>query len=124
MRFLANLVRRAIVFGGLGALIQLAVPAYAADYPSRPIMLVVAFPPGGPSDVLALFVGKKMEQIWPAGNNRNWPGAGGNVAGEFVAHAAPDGYTLLMGNNSILATNDSFYNISLSIRRRASRPSR
>jgi tripartite-type tricarboxylate transporter receptor subunit TctC len=39
----------------------------------------------------------------------NRPGAGGNVAGEFVAHAEPDGYTLLMGNNSILATNASLY---------------
>ena len=73
-------------------------------------MLVVAFPPGGPSDVLARIVGKKMEQL--LGQPfviENKPGAGGNIAAEYVAHATPDGYTLLMGNNSILATNESLY---------------
>src|SRR5215831_7436894 len=83
------------------------LPASAADYPSRPVMLVVAFTPGGPSDVLARIVGKKMEQL--LGQPfviENRPGAGGNLAAEGVAHAAPDGYTLLMGNNSILAINE------------------
>ena len=72
--------------------------------------LVVAFPPGGPSDVLARIVGKKMEEL--LGQPfviENRPGAGGNIAADFVAHAAADGYTLLMGNNSILATNESLY---------------
>ncbi|MGA2567619.1 MAG: tripartite tricarboxylate transporter substrate binding protein [Pseudolabrys sp.] len=110
MTFLANRVRRAALFGGFAALLALALPVQAADYPSRPIMLVVAFPPGGPSDVLARIVGKKMEQ--PLGQPvviENKPGAGGNIAAEYVARAAPDGYTLLMGNNSILATNESLY---------------
>jgi tripartite-type tricarboxylate transporter receptor subunit TctC len=82
----------------------------AAEYPSRPVTLVVAFTPGGPSDVLARIVGKKMEQL--LGQPfviENRPGAGGNIAAEGVAHAAPDGYTLLMGNNSILATNEALY---------------
>ena len=73
-------------------------------------MLVVAFTPGGPSDVLARIVGKKMEQL--LGQPfiiENRPGAGGNIAADSVAHAAGDGYTLLMGNNSILATNESLY---------------
>jgi tripartite-type tricarboxylate transporter receptor subunit TctC len=86
------------------------LPVAAADYPSRPVTLVVAFPPGGPSDVLARIVGKKMEQL--LGQPfviENRPGAGGNIAAEGVAHAAPDGYTLLMGNNSILATNEALY---------------
>ena len=86
------------------------LPASAADYPSRPVMLVVAFTPGGPSDVLARIVGKKMEQLLGVPFViENRPGAGGNLAAETVAHAAPDGYTLLMGNNSILATNESLY---------------
>jgi tripartite-type tricarboxylate transporter receptor subunit TctC len=87
-----------------------AFGATAADYPTRPITIVVAFPPGGPSDVLARIVGKKMEQI--VGQPfiiENRPGAGGNIAAEMVARAAPDGYTLLNGNNSILATNAALY---------------
>ena len=82
----------------------------AADYPTRPIVLVVAFPPGGASDVLARILGRKLEQILRQPvviDNR--PGAGGNVAAEAVAHAAPDGYTLLAGNNAILATNAALY---------------
>ena len=102
--------RRAAVIVALAALVALAAPAQAAGYPERPVMLVVAFPPGGPSDVLARIVGKKMEQL--LGQPvviENKPGAGGNIAADFVAHAAHDGYTLLMGNNSILATNEALY---------------
>ena len=100
----------ALIAALIAATVAGAAPAAAADYPSRPISLVVAFPPGGPSDVLARIVGKKMGDIL---NQtfviENRPGAGGNIAGEAVARASHDGYTLLMGNNSILATNASLY---------------
>jgi len=87
-----------------------ALPAAAADYPNRPVTLVVAFTPGGPSDVLARIVGKKLEaQLRQPFVIENRPGAGGNIAAESVARSAPDGYTLLNGNNSILATNASLY---------------
>ncbi len=98
------------LIAGLLLLLQ-AVPAvHATDYPTRPVTLVVAFPPGGASDVLARILGRKLEQILGQPfviDNR--PGAGGNVAAEAVAHAAPDGYTLLTGNNAILATNAALY---------------
>lgn len=84
--------------------------ACAADYPTRPVTLIVAFTPGGPSDVIARILGKKLEQL--LGQPfviENRPGAGGNIAAELAARAAPDGHTLLMGNNSILATNASLY---------------
>ncbi len=98
------------LFVAISILLSLGTPTLAADYPNRPITLVVAFTPGGPSDVLARIVGKKMEQLLSQPFViENRPGAGGNLAAEAVAHAAPDGYTLLMGNNSILATNDSLY---------------
>ena len=82
----------------------------AADYPVRPITVLVAFPPGGASDVLARIVTRKLEDV--LGQPfiiENRPGAGGNVAAEVVARAAPDGYTLLNGNNAILATNAALY---------------
>ena len=72
--------------------------------------LIVAFTPGGPSDVLARIVGRQLEKI--LGQTfviDNRPGGAGNIAAEVVAHAAPDGYTLLMGNNGLLATNQSLF---------------
>jgi tripartite-type tricarboxylate transporter receptor subunit TctC len=84
--------------------------ARAGEYPARPVTLIVAFTPGGPSDVLARIIGKKLEHL--LGQPfviENRPGAGGNIAAELAARAAPDGYTLLMGNNSILATNAILY---------------
>jgi tripartite-type tricarboxylate transporter receptor subunit TctC len=110
MKFLANQARRAALINCVAALLALGVPAGAADYPSRPVTLVVAFTPGGPSDVLARIVGKQMEQLLGMPFIiENRPGAGGNIAADSVAHANADGYTLLMGNNSILATNESLY---------------
>jgi tripartite-type tricarboxylate transporter receptor subunit TctC len=82
----------------------------AAAYPTKPVNLIIAFPPGGPSDVLSRVIGKKLEQILGQPfvmDNR--PGAGGNIAAEAAAKAPPDGHTILMGNNSILATNASLY---------------
>jgi len=101
---------RTSLLATLAGLFAVGVSVHAADYPSRPVMLVVAFTPGGPSDVLARIVGKKMEELLGTPFLiENRPGAGGNLAAETVARAAPDGYTLLMGNNSILATNRSLY---------------
>src|SRR4051812_10271628 len=99
----------AALFIGLAAFCT-DVSARAAEYPTRPVTLIVAFTPGGPSDVLARILGKKLEQL--LGQPfviENRPGAGGNIAAELAARAMPDGYTLLMGNNSILATNASLY---------------
>jgi tripartite-type tricarboxylate transporter receptor subunit TctC len=92
------------------AMLLPAVEASAQAYPAKPVSLLIAFPPGGPSDVLSRIVGKKLEQILGQPfimDNR--PGAGGNIAAEAAAHAAADGHTLLMGNNSILATNAALY---------------
>ncbi len=104
--------RLAVVLAGL--LTFAACPAFAgvavAGYPDRPITIVVGFPPGGASDIMARVLTAKLGSLLGQPfvvDNR--PGAAGNVAGEYVAHAAPDGYTLLLGNNAILATNVSLY---------------
>jgi tripartite-type tricarboxylate transporter receptor subunit TctC len=105
MRFLIG-----AVLLGLTVLQALTAGASAQAYPTKPVSLLIAFPPGGPSDVLSRVVGKKLEQILGQPfimDNR--PGAGGNIAAEAAAHAAADGYTILMGNNSILATNAALY---------------
>jgi tripartite-type tricarboxylate transporter receptor subunit TctC len=95
---------------GLTMLQALTAGAAAQAYPTKPVSLLIAFPPGGPSDVLSRVVGKKLEQILGQPfimDNR--PGAGGNIAAEAAANAAADGHTILMGNNSILATNAALY---------------
>jgi tripartite-type tricarboxylate transporter receptor subunit TctC len=85
-------------------------PAVAAEYPERPIRLVVPFPAGGGADTLARLIMPKVEQALGATiviDNR--AGAGGNVGAEYVAHAAPDGYTLLYGTNGTHAINQTLY---------------
>jgi tripartite-type tricarboxylate transporter receptor subunit TctC len=100
----------AILAASLLAAFAMTTATPAAEYPERPVTIVVAFTPGGPSDVLARIVGKRLQEIMHQPFIiENRPGAGGNIAAEQVAHAAPDGYTLLMGNNSILATNAALY---------------
>jgi tripartite-type tricarboxylate transporter receptor subunit TctC len=82
----------------------------SADYPSRPIRLVVPFPPGGGADILARTVMPRVEKA--LGQTiviENKPGAGGNVGAEYVARATPDGYTLLYGTNGTHAINASLY---------------
>ena len=106
-----KLNRRALaLFAVLAVAVAPLAPSRAAGYPERPVMLEVAFTPGGPSDVLARIIGKAMGEI--LGQTfviENRPGAGGNIAAEYTARAKPNGYTLLMGNNSILATNALLY---------------
>jgi tripartite-type tricarboxylate transporter receptor subunit TctC len=105
LRILAFVVAVAATIG-TGA----ATQAFAADYPVRPVTLIVAYTPGGPSDVLARIIGRQMEKVLgQAVVIDNRPGGAGNIAAETVAHAAPDGYTLLMGNNGLLATNQSLF---------------
>src|SRR5215813_6741428 len=85
------------------------VPARSSDLPSRPIMLVVPYPPGGGNDVIARIVAGKMSVA--LGREivvENHGGAGGTIATRQVARAAPDGYTLLVATSS-LAINPSIY---------------
>jgi len=87
-----------------------AAVAHAEGFPEKPVHFIVGFTPGGPSDIIARALGQKLSERWPQQVViENRPGAGGNLAAEAAARSAPDGYTWLLGNNSILATNQSLY---------------
>ena len=82
-----------------------AVPA-RAQYPSRPISIIVATTPGTGIDTLARSIGQKLIERWGAGVAvENRPGASGNLAADYVARATPDGHTLLMAPTSYLTNS-------------------
>ncbi len=84
--------------------------ALAQTYPDRPIKLIVPFPPGGPTDVMARLVAQHLSStIGGSVVVENRPGAGGSVGTKAVAAADPDGYTLLFGGTSTLAINPAMY---------------
>lgn len=87
------------------------VPALAqADYPSRPIRIVVGFTPGGGNDIIARVFGQKLsESLGQPVVIENKPGAGAILATEYVARSAPDGYTLLVGASGAMVINPAVY---------------
>src|SRR5688572_28159101 len=93
------------------ALSLLALGAQAQDkWPSKPITYVVPFAPGGTTDVLARLIGQKLGvALGTTIVVENKAGAGGNLGSEFVARAAPDGYTILGGTISTHSINVSLY---------------
>jgi tripartite-type tricarboxylate transporter receptor subunit TctC len=100
----------------LASLIALCIPLAAlpgkaaAAFPDRPIRLLVPFPPGGAADLMARSLGQKLgQQVGQAIVLDNRGGAGGTIAAEAVAKAAPDGYTLLFGTMGTQAINPNLY---------------
>lgn len=88
----------------------LPVPSLAQDWPSKPIRLVVGFPPGGGIDFFARLLGQKLqEQMGQPVVVDNKPGANGMIGGDFVAKAAPDGYTVLVSNEAQVVVNQFLY---------------
>jgi tripartite-type tricarboxylate transporter receptor subunit TctC len=83
---------------------------YAQTFPARPVRIVVPFPPGGTSDILARSIGQKLTEEWgqPVLTD-NRPGAAGNIASELVAKSKPDGYTLYINTVGTHAINPAIY---------------
>ncbi|MBY0269702.1 MAG: tripartite tricarboxylate transporter substrate binding protein [Burkholderiales bacterium] len=101
---------RSIITAVLAAAALWAPAVHAADYPTKAVRMVIAFTPGGPSDILSRLVGGKLgERMGQPFVFDNRPGAGGNIAGEIVATSPADGYTLMIANNAVLAANASLY---------------
>ncbi|MBL8310725.1 MAG: tripartite tricarboxylate transporter substrate binding protein [Burkholderiales bacterium] len=106
-----NTLRRTLLATPLAAACTLVAPALAQDkWPSKPITYVVPFPAGGTTDVLARLIAQKLgPALGTTVVVENRAGAGGNIGADFVAKAAPDGYTLLGGTISSHAINVSLY---------------
>jgi tripartite-type tricarboxylate transporter receptor subunit TctC len=96
--------------GAVVATVAMAGAASAQDYPTRPITIIVPFPPGGSSDiVMRLVANKASETLKQTIVIENRPGAGGNVAAMAIKNAPPDGYLLMMGHTGTHAINPSLY---------------
>jgi tripartite-type tricarboxylate transporter receptor subunit TctC len=93
-------------FSAVVAVVPFAGALAQPAYPAKPIRLIVPFPPGGGTDMIARTVAQKMaeQNKWSVVVD-NRPGAGGNLGVDAAAKAAPDGYTLVMGQTSNLAIN-------------------
>jgi tripartite-type tricarboxylate transporter receptor subunit TctC len=93
--------RSLLQFAGAMALGSLARPAHADAYPSRVVKFLVGFPPGGGADLATRIVAGGLSDIWrQQAIVENRPGAGARLALDVVAHAAPDGYTVLLAPGS------------------------
>ena len=106
-----SLNRRQVLVSAAGAAAAVATPAaFAQTYPSKPIKLIVPYPPGGSSDIIARAISQPLaEALKQTVLVENRAGANGNLGADFVAKSAPDGHTLLLCDVGALAISPSVY---------------
>jgi tripartite-type tricarboxylate transporter receptor subunit TctC len=111
---MADLTKRRFATTLIGAAASLAslvpVPSHAQAWPTKPVRIVVNFPPGGAADVIARAVSAPLQEaLGQPVVVENRGGSGGNIGGEVVAKSAPDGYTLLMSSGGMVSVNPHIY---------------
>ncbi|MFM9971911.1 MAG: Bug family tripartite tricarboxylate transporter substrate binding protein [Burkholderiales bacterium] len=103
-------MKQIIVGLALSVAISVSFTARAQEYPVKPVKIIVPFPPGGGTDILARIVADKLQSRWGQSvlvDNR--AGANGNIGAELVTRAAPDGYTILFATQGQLVISKSLY---------------
>jgi tripartite-type tricarboxylate transporter receptor subunit TctC len=111
--------KQALLVAGIGIGVLVSPLAWAeAAYPNKPIMLVVPFPPGGPTDLVARVLAQKMsEQMGQPIVVENRGGANGNIGSGSVARAPADGYTVLYNTSSIVLSPALYKNLAYNVQR-------
>ena len=105
-----NLQRRVLTALAAACALAAIAPAHAQSWPTKPVRIVVPFPAGGTTDIVARSLGAELQKMWGQSvviDNR--PGAGGNIGADAVAKSAPDGYTVLMGTVGTHSINHSLF---------------
>jgi tripartite-type tricarboxylate transporter receptor subunit TctC len=103
-------MKRLIVLTAAVVIAALSTGALAQAYPNKPIRMIAPYPPGGATDILARLVAQGLtESLGQPVIVENKAGANGQIGHDFVAKAAPDGYTLVLGNSAVLAVSVSMY---------------
>ena len=111
-----NTTRRAVAFAALGCTFACIVGALAQDYPSHPITMVVPFPAGGPTDTLGRILSERMRvALGQPIVIENVTGAGSTIGVAHAAQAAPDGYTLSLGNWTSFVGSGALYRTSYAL---------
>src|SRR4051794_32538116 len=100
----------------LASLIMLTGAALAQSFPTRPITIVVPYPPGGPTDVVARVLAERMRvSLGQTVLVENVTGGSGNIGVGKVVRSAPDGYTLSIGNNGSHVLNAALYTLNFDV---------
>ena len=106
-----SIVRSLTACAALFAVALAVAPTSAADYPDKPVKIIVPFAAGGPTDVMARLIAQKLsESLKQQFFVENHPGAGGNIGMTIVARANPDGYTILLASSSFVVNPSLFAN--------------